>query len=109
MLLSTPALSAQTPVDSALDAYIATIRAIDVHAHPMRPVSAGAAADSEFDALPLDGIPPFGFQHRLSLEDPIWRRAQDALYHVGAAPTDSAYRAGVARAAVRAIAERGAR
>jgi predicted TIM-barrel fold metal-dependent hydrolase len=108
-LLSPAALAAQAPVDSALAAYIAGIRAIDSHAHPMRPVAAGAPADSEYDALPLDGIPPFGFQHRLAPEDPVWRRAQAALYRLPAAPSDSAYRAALASTVTRAIAERGAR
>jgi predicted TIM-barrel fold metal-dependent hydrolase len=93
--------SGQTPVDSALLTYINSIRAIDVHAHPMRPVPPGAPADSEFDALPLDGIPPFPVPHRLSLDDPIWRSAQDALFHPPSATNDSVYRAGV-RAAVEA-------
>ena len=88
-----PLAHAQEPVDSSLLAYITTIRAIDVHAHPMRPVPAGAPADTEFDALPLDGIPPFPVPHRLSLDDPIWRSAQTALFHAPAAATDSAYRA----------------
>jgi len=93
--------SGQTPVDSALLTYINSIRAIDVHAHPMRPVPRGAPADTEFDALPLDGIPPFGVPHRLSLDDPVWRSAQDALFHAPAATNDSVYRAGL-RAAVEA-------
>jgi len=97
--IATPSADAQTPVDSALLAYINSIRAIDVHAHPMRPVPSGAPADTEFDALPLDGIPPFPVPHRLSLEDPVWRSAQDALFHPPRAANDSLYRAGL-RAAV---------
>jgi len=92
---------AQTPVDSALLAYINGIRAVDVHAHPMRPVPPGSPVDSEFDALPLDGIPPFGVPHRLGTDDPIWRSAQDSLFRAPAASTDSVYRAGL-----RAIVER---
>ena len=88
-----PLAHAQEPVDSSLLAYIATIRAIDVHAHPMRPVPPGAPADTEFDALPLDGIPPFAVPHRLSLDDPVWRSAQTALFHAPEAPNDSVYRA----------------
>ena len=108
-LATTPVLAhAQAPVDSALAAYIAGIRAIDTHAHPMRPVSSGAAPDTDFDALPLDGIPPFGFQHRLSLEDPIWRRAQEALYHLPAAASDSAYLASLRAIAARTRTEHGA-
>jgi len=107
LLVVPPLAQGQAPVDSALAAYIAGIRAIDAHAHPMRPVSAGAPPDSEFDALPLDGIPPFGFQHRLSLDDPIWRRAQDALYHVPSAASDSTYRASLRAIVAQAHAERG--
>src|SRR4051812_45202710 len=72
--------AAQTPVDSVLLSYINSIRAIDSHAHPMRPVSIGAPADSEFDALPLDGIPPFPVPARLAGVDPIWKTAQAALF-----------------------------
>lgn len=77
-----PAL-AQTPVDPSLAAYIATIKAIDNHAHPMRPVAAGQPADSEFDALPLDGIPPFPVPWRLTLESPVWAAARRAVYGAG--------------------------
>src|SRR3954468_2951796 len=86
-LLLVPALcgmtaSAQTPVDADLARYIASIRAIDNHAHPMRPVAPGAPADSEFDALPLDGIPAFDLPNRLKADDPVWRAAQLALYKI---------------------------
>ena len=90
---------AQAPVDSVLARYIATIRAIDNHAHPMRPVAQGAPLDSEFDALPLDGIPPFPIPWRLTLGAPVWGRAARALYGRG----DS-----VVAARRRAVAERGA-
>jgi predicted TIM-barrel fold metal-dependent hydrolase len=84
---------AQSPVDSGLVAYIASIRAIDNHAHPMRPVQAGAPADSEFDALPLDGIPPFPLPWRLRLENPEWRAAQSALFNIPNTGSDDAFRA----------------
>jgi predicted TIM-barrel fold metal-dependent hydrolase len=73
---------AQAPVDSALARYINAIRAIDDHAHPMRPVPPGAPVDSEYDALPLEGIPPFDVPNRLKPDDPIWRAAQQALYKI---------------------------
>ena len=99
----TPPAAAQTPVDSALLAYVNGIRAIDVHAHPMRPVAPGAPADSEYDALPLDGIPPFPVPRRLAADERVWRSAQAALYHLpAAAPNDSAYRAAL-RAAVDSV------
>ena len=77
--------TAQAPIDSSLARYITSIRAIDSHAHPMRPIAAGAPADTDFDALPLDGIPAFDLPARLKPEDPIWRLAQNALYRI--APT----------------------
>ena len=83
---------AQSPVDSALVTYIASIRAIDNHAHPMRPVAQGAPADSEFDALPLDGIPPFPLPWRLRLENPEWRAAQAALFDIPNTGSDDAFR-----------------
>jgi uncharacterized protein len=84
-------LHAQEPVDAALARYINGIKAIDHHAHPMRPVAAGAPADSEFDALPLDGIPDFAMPTRLQPDDPIWRRAQSALYGIKPELTGAAY------------------
>ena len=92
---------AQMPVDSALATYIASIRAVDAHAHPMRPVAPGASADTEFDALPLDGIPAFPMPWRLTLDNPAWREAQRALYGLPNADSGAAFRealrAGVAR------------
>src|SRR5262245_1522235 len=74
--------NAQSPVDPELARYINTIRAIDSHAHPMRPVAPEVPADTEFDALPLDGIPPFDVPSRLKADHPIWRAAQAALYKI---------------------------
>jgi len=93
LTLGASTAGAQNPVDSALVAYIASIRAIDNHAHPMRPVQAGAPADSEFDALPLDGIPPFPLPWRLRLENPEWRTAQSALFGIPNNGSDDAFRA----------------
>ncbi|HEV8447961.1 MAG TPA: amidohydrolase family protein [Gemmatimonadaceae bacterium] len=73
---------AQSGIDPALARYINGIHAIDDHAHPMRPVTQGAPADTDFDALPLDGIPPFDLPSRLKADDPVWRQAQNALYHI---------------------------
>ncbi|GJG85463.1 hypothetical protein tb265_06440 [Gemmatimonadetes bacterium T265] len=98
-----PALPA--PADSALGAYVATVRAVDAHAHPMRPVAPGAPPDTEYDALPLDGIPPFALPARLRPEHPAWRAARRALYGLTAADTGPA----VAAAAARVQAREGAR
>jgi hypothetical protein len=104
--LSRPAI-AQAPIDSALARYINNIRAIDDHAHPMRPVSAGAPADTDFDALPLDGIPAFDLPNRLKPDDPIWRAAQHSLYHVPAGGTDAAYHAALKAAVTKTLADKG--
>ena len=84
-------LDAQAPIDSSLARYIASIRAIDDHAHPMRPVPPGAPADTEYDALPLSGIPAFDVPHRLLPDDPIWRDAQQALYGIAPERTGDGY------------------
>lgn len=105
--LAPRAVTAQAVVDSSLAAYVASIRAIDTHAHPMRPVAIGAPADSEYDALPLDGIPPFGFPHRLTTDDPVWQRAQLALYGIPIAMPDSARKLALDAAVKRNITKRG--
>ncbi|MEP6780521.1 MAG: amidohydrolase family protein [Gemmatimonadaceae bacterium] len=71
-----------TRFDSELASYINSIKAIDVHAHPLKYVVEGAPADSEYDALPLDGIPPFAVPYRLRPDNPQYRDAQRALYGV---------------------------
>ena len=96
---------AQTPVDSSLAAYIDGITAIDSHAHPMLPIPAGAPPDTDFDALPLDGVPPFPLQARLRPDNPEWRDAHRALYGVTSTDTGAAYRDALA-SAQRSVAQR---
>jgi len=54
----TVACSAAREMPSAVDAQIAQeiarIKAIDHHAHPVRPTTAGEKPDNEFDALPVE-------------------------------------------------------
>lgn len=93
----------QSPVDPQLATYIDGIKAVDNHAHPMLPVRPGAPADTDYDALPLDGIPPFQLPWRLRPdENPEWARAARALYDVPAGDTGKAYvdALGAARAKV---------
>jgi predicted TIM-barrel fold metal-dependent hydrolase len=54
-------------VDRGLAIEIARIKAIDNHAHPVRPTAAGEAPDMEFDALPVDNLE--------AQSDPIRQRA----------------------------------
>ena len=107
LMLLTPLAGAQAPVDSALGAYIAGIRAIDSHAHPMLPIQPGAAPDTEYDALPLDGIPPFPLPWRLRAENPEWRTAQHALYGVNVSDTGAVYRDSLHAAARRVMQREG--
>jgi predicted TIM-barrel fold metal-dependent hydrolase len=58
----------------------------------MRPVQAGAPADTEFDALPLDRIPPFPLPWRLRTENPEWRVAEAALFDIPNTGSDDAFR-----------------
>ena len=66
--------------DRELLAVIDTIGAIDSHAHPMAVVAAGAPADSEYDALPLDALPSFDVPLALRPGNPTLGDAQKALY-----------------------------
>src|SRR5471030_1662009 len=67
------------PVDPGLEKYIAGIKAIDNHAHPMLQLSAGAKPDSEYDALPLDALPPMTLPSRLRADHPDWVAAMSAV------------------------------
>jgi predicted TIM-barrel fold metal-dependent hydrolase len=101
--------SGSAAVDPDLARTIAAIRAIDNHAHPMRPAAPGAAADSEFDALPLDGIPPFPVPWRLRAENPEWAEAARALYGLASVSGDTgaAYVAALTAARAAALKEHG--
>lgn len=89
-----PAPKAAPPgPEAVLGPYIAAIKAVDHHAHPMRPVAKGAPPDTEYDALPLDGIPPFTLPWRLTLDNPEWIATARTLYGAGGADTGAALRA----------------
>jgi hypothetical protein len=45
-------------VDPQIAEEIGRIKAIDNHAHPVRPTAAGEQPDNEFDALPVDNLEP---------------------------------------------------
>jgi len=73
--------------DPLLVTYIDSLRAIDDHAHPMLPILEGEAADTDLDALPLDGIPAFPIPWRLTLENPEWGIVARSLYGVSVGDT----------------------
>jgi len=73
-------ISAQAGVDKDLLNEINKIKAIDNHAHPLKYVAEGDKPDDEFDALPLDAIPPFPLPVRLNPTNPEFIRAWHDLY-----------------------------
>jgi predicted TIM-barrel fold metal-dependent hydrolase len=76
VLCGAATMHAQSPMDSSLVTFIANIRAVDNHTH----VNSVSPADSDSDALPLDGLPPAVPPMRLRPESPTWLAAYRALY-----------------------------
>ncbi len=58
LLALAPFATAQLPIDPDLAAEIAKIKAIDNHAHPVRPVFANDK-DTDYDALPVEVMDPY--------------------------------------------------
>ncbi len=90
-------------------AYIRDIKAIDTHAHPLAYVAPGAPADTDYDALPLDGIPPFPLPWGLRPENPIFRVAQRTLYGLKGSDTGPAWQKAVDTARVAVMRREGAK
>jgi hypothetical protein len=76
----TPPVVAQTPIDSALYRYIRSVKAIDNHTHAGLPVLPGQPPDSDYDALPVGGLPPYSFPARLTPKNPDFITAWRELY-----------------------------
>ena len=68
---------AQLPIDREIAAEIAKIKAIDNHAHPVRPVFA-ADKDADYDALPVEVMEPYTEPVRTREGSPLvleaWKR-----------------------------------
>lgn len=79
---STACAVTRSGADQDLLSYVDTLRAIDSHAHPMLPVATGTQADSDYDALPLDALPPFEVPLGLRASSPAYRDAQRSLYGI---------------------------
>jgi len=79
LLLAVVSASAQLPIDSQLASGIAQIKAIDNHAHPVRP-TLGADKDSDFDALPVDSMEPYTEPLRTRAGSPLVGEADRALF-----------------------------
>jgi predicted TIM-barrel fold metal-dependent hydrolase len=72
---------ADTGIDPQLAADVAKIKAIDNHAHPVRPTAPGEAADMEFDALPVDHLEPQSDPVRQLPTGPLAAAAGKQLFH----------------------------
>ena len=70
----------QPSADNDLLNKISSIKAIDNHAHPLKYVATGDKPDNEFDALPVDAMPPFQLPVRLSATNPEFIAAWRDLY-----------------------------
>ncbi|MGA3204206.1 MAG: hypothetical protein ABSF12_17080, partial [Bryobacteraceae bacterium] len=68
VVLFLTACTAQPPIDPQLASEIAKIKAIDNHAHPVRP---GDPPDTDFDALPVDHLDPYSEPVRTRSGSPI--------------------------------------
>jgi predicted TIM-barrel fold metal-dependent hydrolase len=79
VLLAAGAASAQLPIDSQLAQEIARIKAIDNHAHPVRPTF-GNDKDTDFDALPVDSMAPYTEPVRTRAGSPLVAEADRALF-----------------------------
>ena len=66
-----PGPTVDPTIDPPLVREIAQIKAIDHHAHPVRPTAAGEAPDTDYDALPVESLAP--------QSDPIRMRADSAV------------------------------
>ncbi len=101
-------LFAQDAPDPALVAAIARIRAFDNHSHVMTVVRPGERPDSEYDALPVDGMQPFSLPVRMSEKNPDFIGAWKALYGYPYADMAPAHVAWLRQARARALREHGA-
>jgi uncharacterized protein len=79
-LLVAIAAYGQLPIDPQLAAEIAKIKAIDNHAHPVRPQLAGMEKDTEFDALPVDVMEPYTEPVRTREGNPLAIEARRQLF-----------------------------
>ena len=67
---------------------IAAIRAIDNHAHPVRPSAPGEPPDNEFDALPVDNLEAASDPIRVRPASPALLDAHKAFPHASRTPAE---------------------
>jgi predicted TIM-barrel fold metal-dependent hydrolase len=78
-------------VDPQLAAEIAKIKAIDNHAHPVRPTLAGEKADDEYDALPVETLEAQSDPIRNRPNAPELLEAHRQIFHGDKAKAASTY------------------
>jgi len=78
-LLCSCAPKPEARVDPQLASQIASIKAIDNHAHPVRP---GDPPDADFDALPVDNMEPYSEPIRTRAGSPLVAEARAAMAKV---------------------------
>jgi uncharacterized protein len=78
-------------VDSQLAAEIARIKAVDNHAHPVRPTLEGETPDNEYDALPVESLEPQSDQLLLRPTAPELVRAHHEMFQGGKAEVAKKY------------------
>ena len=80
LLFLTACTNAPEPrIDPQLSSEIAKIKAIDNHAHPVRP---GNPPDTDFDALPVDHMEPYPEPIRTHTDSPIAVEARQKMSSV---------------------------
>src|SRR5260221_11748411 len=89
---ATAATAADLGADPELTAFIAKLRAVDNHSH----ANSTAPGDSDYDALPLDGI-PITLPAQLRPENPDWLAAYQALYQYPYSDLSDAHMNGLRR------------
>ncbi|MEP6537587.1 MAG: amidohydrolase family protein [Bryobacteraceae bacterium] len=68
------------PIDPAIASALAATKAIDNHAHPVRPTAAGEAPDMGFDALPVESLEPWSDPVRFRPGRSEYAEANKALF-----------------------------
>jgi predicted TIM-barrel fold metal-dependent hydrolase len=79
LIAAATSATAQLPIDSQLASEIAKIKAIDNHAHPVRPTF-GADKDADYDALPVETMEASTEPVRTRQGSPVALEASRALY-----------------------------
>ena len=78
-------------VDPQIAAEIAGIKAIDNHAHPVRPVAPGETPDHEYDALPVESLEAESDPVRMRADSPELIAAHRAMFHGDKAAAEKTY------------------